>query len=34
MSLGKLYMEQAGGLGPSKHIQLIVLQLMSCKTVS
>ena len=26
MSLGKLYTEQAGGLGPSKHIQLIVLQ--------
>ena len=34
MSLGKLYMEQAGGLGPSKHTQLIVLQLMSCKTIS
>ena len=34
MSLGKLYMEQAGELGPSKRIQLIVLQLMSCKTIS
>ena len=34
MSLGKLYMEQAGGLGPSRRIQLIVLQLMSCKTIS
>ena len=34
MSLGKLYMEQAGELGPSKRIQLIVLQLMSCKTIT
>ena len=31
---GKLYTEQAGGLGTSKRIQLIVLQLMSCKTIS
>ena len=34
MSLGKLYTEQAGGLGSSKRIQLIVLQLMSCKAIS
>ena len=34
MSLAKLYMEQAGELGPSRRIQLIVLQLMSCKTIS
>ena len=32
--MSQLYMEEAGGLGPSKHIQLIVLQLMSCKTIS
>ena len=34
MSLGRLYMEQAGELGPSKRLQLIVLQLVSCKTIS
>ena len=31
MSLGKLYTEQAGGLGTSKQLQLIVLQLMSAR---